>query len=613
MTAMKEKIRRLVVVLIKASKYDRDGYLLQFARGVLPCNSLAVMWSLTQAAFRSESLKGIICEMAAFDETTRRGRVVPQRIMAEYGGLGTKVVVGFVGVQTNMFPRACDLAWEFKKCGATVVIGGFHVSGSISTLFDGDDSSIPCPHVMPLELQALMDKGIILFHGEAEDVWHRVLRDIVHDEAKVLYRGGRPSLEFAPLPEFPARYFRGFMDRCHTIDSGRGCPFKCSFCTSIRVQGRTMRFRSPRAIVAYVRERARCERNPFFFITDDNFARNPQWRELLEGFVGLRKEEGLRFCFMIEADLAAWKLPQFIELLGRAGCTRVFNGVESVRQETLARTQKRQNQVKDYSEMCARYHAAGIAVHGTYIVGFPDDVPATIAEDVATLKSLGFDQISFFILTPLPGSEDHVRLFMHGIPMDADFNRYDTFQPAIDHPRMSREEWQGAYNRAWREFYTLDHMAAALTRVGSRGYWGLFKNFVWYRWSALVEGVHPMMAGFYRYRDYGARRPDAPPVSVEEHITSEIRRYVRYFGCMVREYYVFQRLYFRTRAVLHGNQGTVWRREWLDAFWRKYAALKWQLLSPHTAWLHIAALPHALTEVVYAMRFNFALLRGFTS
>jgi len=611
MRAISEKVKRLVVVLIKTTKYDADGYLLQFHKGVLPCNSLAAMWSLTRAAFASPELNGIVCNVVAFDETTRWGRVDAWEIMQRYGAPETKVVVGFVGVQTNMFPRACDLASKFTRLGATVVIGGFHVSGSITMMLDGAEPGIPCFHIMPPELDALMKEGIILFHGEAEDIWHKVLGDVVRGEHHLLYRGGRPSLELAPLPEFPARYFRGFMGRCYTVDSGRGCIFKCSFCTSIRVQGNTMRFRDPAAIIRHIREIARREKHPFFFVTDDNFPRNPKWKEILQGFIMLREEEGLDFVCMIEADLAAWKLPQFVELLGRAGCTRVFTGVESVRQETLNHTQKRQNRVADYAAMCARYHEEGIAVHGTYIVGFPGDTPATIREDVQTVQSLGFDQVSLFILTPLPGSEDHARLAAAGAKMDADFNCYDTFQPVTEHPKMSREEWQEAYDAAWRQFYTPEHMAVALSRVGARGYWGLFKNFIWYRWAALVENVHPMMAGVYRIRRYEDRRPEAPAVSVEEHVTSEIWRHIRYLGCMVREYYVFQRLYFRTRAVLRGKEGDAWHRDWLDLFWRRYADVKWRLLSPHAWGWHFCAVPHAIAEIVYAVRFNLALLRGF--
>src|SRR4030095_15384292 len=91
--------------------------------------------------------------------------------------------------------------------------------------------------------------------------------------------------------------------------------------------------------------------------------------------------------------LVAWKIPQFVELLAEAGCHEVFMGVETVRQETLNAARKRQNRVREYAEMCARYHEFGIVCHAGYILGFPADTPQTIAEDVETLKEIGFDQI----------------------------------------------------------------------------------------------------------------------------------------------------------------------------------------------------------------------------
>src|SRR5206468_2853677 len=154
-----------------------------------------------------------------------------------------------------------------------------------------------------------------------------------------------PALVTAPLPEYPPDYFKGFFGRMHTLDTGRGCPFACSFCTIINVQGHDPRYRSVEAIVNRVRRACGEERNPFFFFTDDNFARNPHWKKILEGLMGLRAQ-GLEFSFMVEADLVAWKIPQFVELLSEAGCNQVFMSVESVRQETLNAARKRQNKVK---------------------------------------------------------------------------------------------------------------------------------------------------------------------------------------------------------------------------------------------------------------------------
>jgi radical SAM superfamily enzyme YgiQ (UPF0313 family) len=162
----------------------------------------------------------------------------------------------------------------------------------------------PVPMSCPSNAPSSWNKELFLFHGEAEGIWHEVLGDIVRDEAKPLYRSARPALVTAPLPEYPPDYFKGFFGRMHTLDSGRGCPFACSFCTIINVQGHDPRYRSVEAIVNRVRRACGEEKNPFFFFTDDNFARNPHWKNILDGLVRLRAE-GLEFRFMVEADLVA--------------------------------------------------------------------------------------------------------------------------------------------------------------------------------------------------------------------------------------------------------------------------------------------------------------------
>ena len=145
--------------------------------------------------------------------------------------------------------------------------------------------------------------------------------------------------------------------------------------------------------------------------------------------------------------------------------------------------------------------------------------------------------------------------------MDGDLNNYDSFQPVIDHPLMSRKQWQEAYNRAWRQFYTPRQMTAALRRISKNDYWGMFRNFLWYRWSAVVEGVHPMMAGFLRHKHYASRRPSAPRMSRMEHILREIWRFIRYIGLGFREFFLLQQVYFascsvsgwRARGILRGS------------------------------------------------------------
>ena len=171
MIETRTRIQQLVVVLVEVTKYDKEGYLIQFCKGDLPCNTLAAMWSLTEAAFASSELSGLLCQVIAFDERTMRGGVNALRVMKQRSAPDTRVVVGLVGIQTNMFPQARQVALEFKAHGATVAMGGFHTSGSITILHDGNgNSKIPCPRVMPPECAELMEQGVVLLHGGRGDL-----------------------------------------------------------------------------------------------------------------------------------------------------------------------------------------------------------------------------------------------------------------------------------------------------------------------------------------------------------------------------------------------------------------------------------------------------------
>jgi len=655
-------ISRLVVLLIKPSKYDADGYLIRFWKGVLPSNSLAVMHALTVDAFKAPELQGLIGEVYSFDEIVLAQRVRPKKLVRKFLDGRTKVVVGLVGVQTNQFPRACDLAEEFRQAGATVVIGGFHVSGSMEVLYygvkDPNRPDIPCTGKVPNEIQALMDRGIIVCVGEAEELWRKILTDIVANRAERLYRAEQtPRIDTAPLPLYPDRYYDDFSVRIGTIDTGRGCPFKCSFCTIINVQGRNPRWRNPSAIVDYVRQQCAEHGKIHIFFVDDNFARNPMWENILVGLIAL-KQEGYEFSFMVEIDLASGKIRNhdktrsFIEMLGLAGCVQAFIGMETVNPKTLKRVSKGQNRPEHYQEFCDQLHAAGITIHGAYIIGFDEDDYDSTLEAIRTLRQIGVDQASFFCLTPLPGSEDHARAVKAGVWMDGDFNLYDSFQPVTQHQLMTDQQWRKAYFDAWREFYRSRYMIEALKRCGDEiKFWGLVRNFFWYRNSALGHKIHPMICGFLQIRTWRSDRRHGYPVeSILTYIGRELWRYTKYFGHCWRELYIMQHVYFQAKleskleqladqlardrrdaavadikanlarrlsSALSGPVDWYQRtfgpvpatRVWLNEFWKAYGSNRWNLIKPWYWHWHVAMLPHAATEVVFTVRWFGVLIK----
>jgi radical SAM superfamily enzyme YgiQ (UPF0313 family) len=506
--------KTLRVVIIKPSKYDDDGYVIRHFRGVLPSNTLACLSSLTRdVAERGLLGSDMDVQIELFDDTVEK---IPYRKILRSQRLPEcRTIVALAGVQSNQFPRAADLARKFRSGGLQVLLGGFHVSGTLA-LFD----------TIPPDIQELIDAGVSIVKGEVEETLGDILLDACHDRLKPVYDflDRKPDLYDRPVPVIHRDYLKKFIvSNFGTIDCSRGCPFNCSFCSIINVQGKEMRVRSSESLARAIRENFRRHRIYFYFFTDDNFARNTSWREIFNLLIRLREEEKIPIQFMIQVDTQSHKIPDFTSLAARAGCTQVFIGMESINPLNLKAVGKTQNHVQNYKDLISTWRELKIATHIAYIFGFPFDTPASIEEDVRRLKSeLGVEQASFFMLTPIPGSQDHVRMIRNGEYTDPDLNNYDSFHETIRHPNFTPGELSESYRKAWKDFYSFEYMRDVLSSANPENYWNIFCNFIWYKNSALIEGGHPMIHGFFRLKNRTDRRPGSP---VESRLKHFLRRY----------------------------------------------------------------------------------------
>ncbi|MGC1621812.1 MAG: radical SAM protein [Pseudolabrys sp.] len=279
-------------VMIKPSHYDDDGYPIQWIRSAIPSNTLACLNALAEDARRRDVLgPGVEFRLHAYDETNRRVR--PDRIIRTIRKSGGRALIALVGVQSNQFPRAVDLARPFLAAGLPVCAGGFHVSGCIAMLPE-----------LPDDLKAAQAMGISFFAGECEDgrldevlqdVWNGTLRPIYNHMDKL------PALTGEPTPFLPRIHVKRTTGAASSLDLGRGCPYQCSFCTIINVQGRKSRCRAPEDVERIIRENHEQNIN-CFIITDDNFARNTNWEVLFDRLVHLRKTEFPDLVFTIQVD-----------------------------------------------------------------------------------------------------------------------------------------------------------------------------------------------------------------------------------------------------------------------------------------------------------------------
>jgi radical SAM superfamily enzyme YgiQ (UPF0313 family) len=494
--------RRFQLILVKPSHYDDEGYVIQWMMSAMPSNSLAVLYGLARDAEARQVLgRGVTVDIAAIDETNTRvktDKII--RKIAQHGGLG---LVGIIGVQSNQFPRALDIARPLRAAGVPVVIGGFHVSGIMAML-----------PKLTSELQAALDLGISLFAGEAETRFDELLRDAAGGALKPIYNFMKelPSIDSAPSPYLPRPTIHRTIGQWSTFDAGRGCPFQCSFCTIINVQGRKSRRRSPDDVEQIIRANQSQGINRFF-ITDDNFARNRDWESIFDRIIKLREQDRLDVRFMIQVDVLCHQIPNFIEKAARAGVQRVFIGIESINPDALLGVKKRQNRITEYRRMLLAWKAVGVITYAGYILGFPTDTPQSIKHDIEIIKrELPIDILEFYCLTPLPGSEDHKILWERNVWMDPDLNKFDSEHAVTAHPGMTREEWEQAYQNAWTDYYTPEHMETILRRAQAKGIslGRLTSLLVLCPQCQSLEGVHPMQGGVFRRKSRHSRRPGMP-------------------------------------------------------------------------------------------------------
>jgi radical SAM superfamily enzyme YgiQ (UPF0313 family) len=361
--------RRFCLVLVKPSHYDDDGYVIQWLRSPVPSNSLASLSGLAKDCAERRVLGDVDIDVHVYDENNIRIR--PNRLTAMIEAAGSGLVM-LVGVQSNQFPRALDIARPLCERGIQVCVGGFHVSGVLSML-DGVDDDLDRARAM----------GVSLFAGEAEFRLDEVLQDAAARRLKPLYNymHDLPAIEGTPIPLMPAVRARRTVGGLTSFDAGRGCPYQCSFCTIINVQGRISRRRSPDDIEKIVRANY-AQGLHAFFITDDNFARNKDWEPILDRLIHLRETEKLNLTLVIQVDTLCHKLPNFIDKCARAGVKRVFIGLENINPDNLAGAKKRQNKITEYRTMLLAWKSARVITYAGYILGFPNDTIESIMHDI---------------------------------------------------------------------------------------------------------------------------------------------------------------------------------------------------------------------------------------
>lgn len=428
----------LRVVIIKPSKYTADGTVERFRRGFMPNSTVPHIRSIIPAELDHVAIESYAIDEYVYSDLRYLKLLEPAR--------NVRTLVALVGVQSHQFHRALDIAALAKSKGSLVVIGG--------------------PHAMTCDTSMLQGRGISFAQCEAELVWSEILQDAISGELKSLYGVGlrwQENLE-SPVLVPPNRSELGrYIVPMLGIYPARGCPFLCNFCSVTKIAGRKIRSQSISTTLASLRAAKSVGINTIMF-TSDNFNKYPQAEDLLHAMI----DEKLSMKFFVQCDTQIAKQETLVELLGKAGCYQMFVGVESFDRDTLIAANKRQNRPDAYHNIVRLCREHGIGSHFSNIIGFPQDTEDSIASHLSVLQSIAPNWASFYILCPIPGTEQYDSFLEEGLINQPNLDRFDTTCLTWKHPNLSAGRLSELLYECYRKFNSAKQSLRNIRSLRSR-------------------------------------------------------------------------------------------------------------------------------------------------
>ena len=310
---------------------------------------------------------------------------------------------------TGSINRAYEIASEYRTAGIPVILGGIHAS---------------------MVTEEVMIHADAVVAGEGEGAWPRVLEDFLKGELKKIYIG-----EKIDLADFPPRPRRDLLDKRYiwqSVQTSRGCPFDCTFCSVTRYLGKAFRQRTPEDVL----DELETLPGKYLAFVDDNLIGNTfESRERAKAIFRGMIERNIKKRWWMQTSINAADDPEVLRLAAESGCFIAFVGFETIDQSSLKMMHKGVNMkigVDNYREVVRGFHRYGIGVMGGFIIGNDYESPAYYREFASFLLKSGIDICQISILTPLPGTELFDRTIESGSII------YDEFPEDWKKYRLSR-------------------------------------------------------------------------------------------------------------------------------------------------------------------------------
>lgn len=362
--------------------------------------------------------------LAALAPEEHEVKIVDETIGEKFSFDDSYDLVG-ITIMTTQSSRGYQIAGKFKEKGTKVVLGGYHVS------------------ILPHEALEFCDAVCI---GEGETQWPLILQDAKNNQLKQIYQADSlVDLTQVPWPKRKLVANRKFGVK-NFVQTSRGCPYSCSFCSIIKFFGHTYRTRSVRDVVEEIRHlksSGELKWN-FVFFSDDNICGNLEYaKELFQALIPLKIKWGSQSSISIAKD------DELLALAKQSGCVALAIGLESISDQSLEYAQKKMGTRKDYEAAIAKIHSYKIAIFGLFIFGFDSDDQNVFDSTYRFIEENHLEYAMFSVLTPLPGTKFFDEYEAEGRLLHKNWADYD-FQHVVFQPKnMTAQELQdGRYDTA---------------------------------------------------------------------------------------------------------------------------------------------------------------------
>jgi radical SAM superfamily enzyme YgiQ (UPF0313 family) len=345
-----------------------------------------------------------------------------------------------ISVDSKTARRSYDIAAAYRRRGIPVVLGGIH------------------PTALPDEALAHADCVVT---NEADDLWPRLLDDFKRGELQRVYRPPLPDLGGKPMARRDLMRSRKFIP-FDVVQTMRGCPYPCEFCSVSTANGTTMRFRPADDVLAELRTLGK-----MIMFGDDNVMIHRNYsKDLFTRMIPLGKR------WIGQCSLAAVRRLENVKLMAESGCIGLFIGFESVDEETTRFTGKKQNRPSEYLDTMAMLHEHGMAAWGSFVFGFDTDDPECFDRTLDFAIRAKLTMANFSLLTPYPGTHLYRRLQAEGRLVDPTWwlsGDHEAEAPHFLPKRISREQLREGWLRAKERFYSWGSMWQRSMRGGHFG------------------------------------------------------------------------------------------------------------------------------------------------